>query len=151
MAKSIVQDWVAELGLRHQGCLMSAVRGCDGVPREDPSKAVVRALRGVLLNAHCGDAPKAATFIEKPSTEELLRRFNVFLASTDHLPLHFVLHLLHAMEIIGYKHPDIRTRATWRAFYTSLCIKLHLNWEEEDQLDHRLNLDEESFAARNQA
>ncbi len=32
---SIVQPWAAKLGLRHQGVLVSAVRGCDSISRED--------------------------------------------------------------------------------------------------------------------
>ena len=37
-----------ELGLRHQGVLISAMRGCDTAPRSDPSKVIQRILRGAV-------------------------------------------------------------------------------------------------------
>lgn len=30
---SIIQPWVENIGLRHQGVLVSAMRGCDTAPR----------------------------------------------------------------------------------------------------------------------
>ena len=61
---SILLPWVTELGLRHQGVLLSAIRGCDTAPRNDASKNLVRCLRAELLLPHCGDPRKSASFIE---------------------------------------------------------------------------------------
>lgn len=140
--KSILQDWVMELGLRHQGALVSIIRGCDGVPKNDPSKGLIRALRYELLVPHCGDAAKAASFIEKVTRTELLGRMQAVAKNFDHYPVHFLLHLLHAAEIIGYKHACGRP---WLLFYAHLCGKMHVNVETEDQMDARLNATEEEF------
>lgn len=148
MAKSILQDWVSELGLRHQGVLLTVIRGCDTAPKDDPSKLLTRCIRAVLLNAHCGDARKAATFIQAVSTEELVDRFTAFRKNLDHYPHHYVMHVVHAIEIIGYKHPDPRIQGTWRAFYVRLAEGLHLRFETEEELDERLNADELTFASR---
>jgi hypothetical protein len=48
------------------------------------------------------------------------------------------MHLMHAAEIIGYKHPDLRVRAWWRKFYERLAHDMHLWPESEEQLDRRL-------------
>lgn len=144
--QSILQDWVQRLGLRHQGVLVSAVRGCDDEPRNSCTKILIRCLRETMLVCHCGDSAKAATFIEKVDPVELLRRMDEVRKNLDHLPHHFVMHLIHAAEIIGYKHPDDRVSQPWMAYYAKLVHCLHLNPETEEQLDRRLNADEESFA-----
>lgn len=145
--KSILQDWVMELGLRHQGTLLTAVRGCDTVAKDDPSKLLVRALRSAILHAHCGDARKAATFITHLKGDDLLRAFHVFRKSLDHYPHHWLMHFIHAVEIVGYKAP-VEVSGYYRAFYVSLCQSLHMTPETEAELDHRLNADEETFAGR---
>jgi hypothetical protein len=146
MGKSVLQDWVMELGLRHQGVLVSIVRGCDSEPRNSPTKALVRCLREVILNCHCGDAAKAATFIERVDDDELERRMVAVRKNLDHLPHHFVMHLIHAVEIVGYKHPSWKVRVLWLPFYTQLVAGLHLTIESEAELDARLNATEEEFA-----
>jgi len=145
VGRSIVQDWVTGLGLRHQGVLMGAIRGCDTAPRHDPSKLLSRCLRAEVLNAHVGDQSKAKTFMERVDEPELLYRMKSFLDNCDQYPLHFVMHLLHATEVIGYQHPDEPTRRLWCAFYFKACKKLHVAPETVAEMDHRLNLDEDSF------
>jgi hypothetical protein len=146
MQKSIIQDWVAELGLRHQGVLMTVIRGCDTAPKDDPSKLLTRCVRAEILNAHCGDAQKCATFIQRVSDGELRIRFEAYRKNLDHYPHHFVMHMVHAIEIIGYCHPDLNTRLTWSSYYLMLCRGLHVNPESKEQLDARLNASEEVFA-----
>ena len=143
---TIIKDWAAALGLRHQGVLVSAVRGCDSVVRECPSKHLVRMYRGVLLNAHCGDEKRAATFMTPFDAEEWDHDAADFLRSIDHFPNHWILHFMHACEIVGFKHPDQQIRVAFRQLYYKLAKKFHLNPESESQLDARLNADEQSFA-----
>lgn len=148
MSKSILQDWVQELGLRQQGVLLTGVRGCDLAPKDDPTKLFVRSYRAMILVCHCGDPRKARTFIEEVEDDELLRRFTAFRKNCEQYPSHWFLHMLHCIEIIGYCHPDPLVRGTWSAFYYRLCDALHVNPETRDQLNIRLNADEEAFAAR---
>jgi hypothetical protein len=139
--KSVLQDWVMELGLRHQGVMLCAVRGCDTAPKDDPSKMLTRCLRYAVLNCHCGDAAKAVSFIELVSKEELRARMIAFLKNCDHYPQHYVSHLMHAAEVVGYKRPS----EAWLWFYQKLCKGLHVSPETEPQLDARLTADETTF------
>lgn len=156
---SILKDWVQELGLRHQGTLLTIIRGCDTAPKNDPSKLFTRCVRDVLLNAHCGDAAKAATFIERVPTGMVFDRFDAFRKNCDHYPHHYVMHMIHAIGIIGYKMPDqvmwledidddSSAVQMWLHFYRKLCKGLHMNPETEEQLDERLEADELTFASR---
>lgn len=150
MGQSILQDWVQELGLRHQGVLLGAVRGCDTAPKGDPSKHFVRMLRGMILNAHCGDPKKAQTYIDDPfgDYDWLRTRFDDFRKNLDHYPHHYVMHVIHAIEIIGYKYPDEIVGAIWLTMYFRLCRGLHVPPEGEEELDARLNADEDTFGQR---
>lgn len=142
---SIVQEWVAELGLRHQGALMAAVRGSDTNPKEDPVKDLVRSYRGVILNTF---SPKPSRFIDLMPEHEVKARMIKVLDSFDHYPMHFFLHLTYGAEIIGYKHPDPKIRELWFWFYKTVVYKIHLNIETEKEMDNRMNAIEEVFAKR---
>ena len=144
--KSIVQDWACKLGLRHQGTLMTAIRGCDIVPKHDISKSIARALRADVLNAHVGDPRKAKAFIEVFEHGVFIDIMSKFTSNLDHYPLHYVMHLTHAAEIIGYKHPDQNTADRWRILYFTVCRRLHMHPETEAGLDARLNADEVTFS-----
>ena len=154
--KSVLQDRVMELGLRHQGVLLTAVRGCDTAPKDDPSKLFCRMLRGTFLVCHCGDATKAQSFIEDPFTyklgllspnpvSDLRERFTAFRKNCDHYPHHYVMHIIHAIQIIGFYHPDPRLKGTFLEFYCVLCKGLHTKPEWKDDMDVRLNADEDTF------
>lgn len=148
---SVLKPWVMRLGLRHQGVLLTSVRGCDTAPKHDASKLLARDYRGEILKCHCGNASKAATFIEEPSHEELIKRFLDYRKNLDHYPHHYVMHLVHAAEIVGYYHPSVPRRELWNQFYRDLCRGLHVNPETKEELDARLNADEETFGERDRS
>lgn len=142
---SVLQPWVESLGLRHQGVLVSCVRGCDSEPKEDPTKLLARCLRAVVLVSF---DKKPSSFIESVDADELQRRMTAVLRNHDHYPVHYLMHLLHGAEIIGYKHPDQHTARTWRMFYIKLAHCFHLFPEAEFDLNERLGAEEKTFAAR---
>lgn len=151
MGKSILQEWVTELGLRHQGVLLTIVRGCDTAPKHDASKLLTQALRGLILNAHCGDEVKPATFIERVDAAELVNRARRVQKDLDHLPHHYVMHLVHAVEILGYYHPEEEIQGACFGLYALFCRGLHVPIESRLELDDRLNASESEFLARDRA
>ncbi len=145
LRKSVLQDWVLGLpGLRHQGVLLGAVRGCDILPKYGHAKTLTRYLRAMFLNAHCGDPRKAVSFIEVcPSAAHFEVTVKGFFEEYDMLPFHYVMHLAHAVEMVGYYHP--KRGGPWLLFYKKICKKLHVNPETKEELDKRLLSDEETF------
>jgi len=148
---SVLQPWVETLGLRHQGCLLSSVRGCDSVLKEDPSKLLVRMLRGLMLRSF---DPKPSSFIEPAHSYEhrrLRERMQAVLSNHDHYPVHYLMHLMHAAEITGYKYPrdgidNSDLADSWKWFYEKLANCFHLQPETEEQMDRRLGACEAEFA-----
>lgn len=143
--KSILQDWVMNLGLRHQGVLLSAVRGCDTVSRDEASKWLARFYRACILNAHCGDIAKSKSFMVWLTPVDFWGHANRVLNFHDHLPHHYIMHVVHSSEILGYYYPEAEVQGIWRDFYYLLSAKLHLNPETQMQLDSRLNASEVVF------
>lgn len=147
---SVLQTWVEKLGRRHQGVLVSAMRGCDIAPKYDPSKMAQRLIRGAILIPHVGLAGNPKTYIRHEKDEKLWwEAIEPFLFSYDHYPNHYVIHWLNAIEIIEYhgplSHPVYSDR--WLKLYERWVHKMHLRPELKDELDKRLNADEESFFA----
>ena len=154
MTKSVLQDWVSGLTFMQQSVLLTAVRGPDGTPKYHPSKFIIRWFRrSVLMSSFAGRAilnphePDGGSFygpacdapVDGAPWEPLLnRRASEYLRALDELPHHFQMHLMHAAEIVGYKHPDLRVRAWWCKFYERLVHDMHLWPETEEQLDRRL-------------
>lgn len=147
MKTNIIQNWVSDLGLRHQGVIVSAVRGCDTLPKEAAAKTLSRFFRGSVLNAHCGSVKGAKTYMAEPEDEiEFQRVAARFFQEWDSLPFHYVMHFVHAAEIVGYYREDW-LGVLWKDFYLRACRKMHITPETKDELDARLNKDEASFFA----
>jgi hypothetical protein len=145
--RSVLQDWVMNLGLRHQGVLVSCIRGCDSVPKEDPSKALMRAMRGVILHSF---NQQPSSFIDFVNSNVLRERMVAVLSSFDHYPVHYIMHVLFATEIIAYKGPVSIVAADWLWFYKKLCKCFHVNPETEKQLDARLGETDEQLFTQSQ-
>jgi hypothetical protein len=73
--------------------------------------------------------------VEADSVDEVASQY---LRAVDEVPLHFHLHLVHAAEILGYKHADLEIRSWWMGFYLATVRDMHLQPESEADLDQRL-------------
>jgi len=71
-----------------------------------------------------------------------------YLRSTDEVPHHFHMHLVHAAEILGYKHPVEWIRAWWGRLYLQLVADAHLHPETEAEMDKRLGDNEAGWRER---
>lgn len=169
--RSVLQDWVQGLSFMQQSVLISAVRGPDGIHKDHVAKLLLRWFRRcVLVSAFDGRAlttpldggggsftgPSLKTLapdtIEGRTSGDWPERMDAlvkdYLRTVDELPHHFQLHVLHAAEIVGYKHPDGKIRAWWNRTYLRLVNDLHLFPESEEQMDKRLGDNEKNWRAR---
>ena len=133
--KSVLQNWVIELPLMQQSALLSSVRGCDGFSKYDSSKKIVQAIRGTFLVDANHEIPGHSFMSENSVTDEDV---DDFVVDMDRFPVHFLIHLLGSIQIIGYKHPRESIRCFWFFTYLKLVTALHLKPESLDELDERL-------------
>lgn len=145
---SVQPEWCRSLPLQQQSVLLLlASRGPDGIAKFHPSKVIQRAYRATVFMA--GRYGRMLKFGEKADTFMSLEIFGSDAAwkkavkehfdHQDDLPHHFIMHLMHGVQILGYKHPDPKFRARWNAFYLEMVEDLHLYPEPEVLMDKRLS------------
>jgi hypothetical protein len=137
----VLRPWVRSLPLRVQGVLVTAIRGCDGAPKEDSSKNLSRMIRRAILNpADPRESLNAGGFFGF-SSEHLESSLSDFFHSLDQYPLHYVMHLTHACEVIAYSHPEKHMSAFFEMAYLLFCHMFHLNPETKEEMMARLTED----------
>lgn len=140
----VLQDWVHGLPFMQQSVLITATRGPDGLRKDHISKVLLRWLRRCYMVSAFDKIvlsdpydPRGGSFTG-PCTMELEKAVDLYLRSIDETPHHFHLHLMHASEILGYKHPSPKIQSFWNKFYSRIVKDAHLNPESEEQMDKRL-------------
>lgn len=131
MSKGLVQlEWMAQLGWKQQSVILSALRGPDN--HHSPHiKKISRWIRSITQNNADPSHPYMKS-TDLPTLEDFEDEF--YFAST-----HYSLHLLFALEIIGYKHPDPATAKIAKDYYLGLVADIyHLKPESVTDLDDRL-------------
>lgn len=137
--KSVLQEWVTTSGLtlKQQTALLCSLRGCDGVPKDDTSKYAVQTLRQIILL----NADERTTFINQNMFLGKLddrKEMVDFIKNIDMYPVHFIVHMVDAYEIIMYYHPDKNIRNWAKQAYFSIAGKMHLNIETKERCEKRL-------------
>lgn len=137
--------------MMQQTVLLTAIRGPDGLPKYGAVKMLLRWFRRCILSsAMDGRAlmnpsdPSGGSFtgpscnVSENWQEAMNIHVDDYLKSLDAIPHHFQLHFMHAIEIMGYKHPNTVIREWWMSVYVRLVRDMHLYPESELQLDERL-------------
>lgn len=161
---SVIQDWVSCISMMQQTVLLTAIRGPDGLPKYGSIKSLLRWLRRcVLLSALDGRVLPNPTennggSFTGPSlygededvhwSDRMQAHVNDYVRSLDGIPHHFQMHFMHAVEILGYKHPNHEIRFFWNRLYIRLVHDMHVWPETEEQMDARLGDKREGWLQR---
>lgn len=152
MSEFVIQDWVGELTFMQQSVLLTAIRGCDGLAKYHVSKFLLRwyrrcIMKTAFLKKVMEDAyePDGGNFTGPIPPGKLDTLTKEYLGAVDEVPHHFHMHVIHAAEILGYKHPNPNHRAWWKNFYETAIRDLHAHPETEEQMDYRLGDKQESW------
>lgn len=136
---SVLQDWVMELPLREQGTLLTAVRGCDDEPKKwtntgfsySPGRQITAFIRYCFMNpADIREVDIPGAFFQSKAPSDF--RPSEF----GHLPQHWYAHIMHALEIISYRHPSIHLSCECERMYGQMVSNLHLNVEQKKPNDY---------------
>lgn len=165
---SVLQEWVQCLSFMQQSVLVASIRGPDGMPKDHVSKLLIRWLRRCVLysafesakagkpswytdpetpggGSFTGPSVAAATLLSWQEQMDVV--VDTYLSQLDETPHHFQLHFMHAVEIVGYKHPTREIADWWLQLYRRLANDMHLNPETEPQMDKRLGDSEQDWRA----
>ena len=164
---SVLQPWVENLSMMQQTVLIEMARGPDGLTKYHRSKFLLRWFRRCILfsafdkrvlTTPCeagGGSFTGPSFELAEGTDSnkftwelgMTNILNEYIRQADEVPHHAYRHMMHAFEIVGYKHPDERIRAWWNMAYNRLAKDMHLSPETEEQLDKRLGDTREGWLA----
>lgn len=145
---SVLQSWVEEIPLRAQGTLLASVRNCDFAPKnpktinerygcstgdDTPERKLTAFLRYCVLrpaDPREVDVP-GAWFQSKPPEEWRPSQMT-------HYPTHWIMHLMHAYEVVAYCHPSPSISAQAFNVYCRFVTAFHLHIETKEQMLTRL-------------
>lgn len=146
--KPVLQDWVLRMSLRQQGVVILALRGPDGVRKEDPAKPIVRTLRAlVMVTGRHGVAMAPGVIWRDDQFMSTLyindddswgATVNAFADNWDSYNVHFLQHLRHAFAVVGIHYPHEPYRKRCWDFYTWSTEKTHDHPETKEEIMHRL-------------
>lgn len=150
--------------MMQQTVLLEITRGPDGITKYHPSKYLIRWVRRCILygaldqNLFTNPFDKRGGSFTGPSYDDTLFKYSdktwqecmdiivgQYLAEVDMIPHHYHLHLMHAIEILGYKHPDIPISDWFKDVYYRFCNDMHVNPESIEQLNYRLGDNERQW------
>jgi hypothetical protein len=137
--ESVVKEWISELPFTQQALLMLSLRGPDGVEKYSGAKFILYFIRDVILKAaypYDGKFEKGGFM--RSDYENFSTVADAFFDDLDAYPMHFLMHFIHAAEVIGYHHPDDKIRNHWFNFYCFACECLHMKPENQYELNQRL-------------
>lgn len=155
---SVLQDWVQKLSFMQQSVLITACRGPDGLKKDHISKVLCRWLRRCFMisafdkkvlttpfQAGGGSFTGPCNF--PADNPDITKALEEYLRHVDETPHHFHLHLMHAAEILGFKHPNPATQRWWHMAYFKIVKDAHLNPESRAQMDKRLGDNRDNWLA----
>lgn len=137
---SVLRPWVMALPLREQGTLIVALRGCDSAPKfplDSPERRMTAALRWAVCipaDEREVDSEPGCFMLSTPPMDAKLSMF-------EHYPQHWVGHVIHACEVLGYRHPEDEQGSDWLALYRRFVYSLHMRAESKEDMIARLSED----------
>lgn len=137
--ESVVKDWVSELSFQQQALLFTAMRGPDNLPKHNAAKCIVRYLRGIVLKRAKGHSNDNDNDFMWNDYSKFSSYIYDFIDNHDEYPHHFIMHLIHCAELVGYTYPDKNIADQWKIFYLKMCDAFHMYAEGPTQMNNRLN------------
>jgi hypothetical protein len=130
---SVLQPWVEEIPIRMQSTLLLGLRGPD-THIAPHLKTITRWLRGVTFKP--GNPANVKEFMTS-EPEEIVDR-GILQKELDFCTYHYWSHLLHALEVVAYRHPSTLVSRIAFDRFQAMCNLTHVPVESPDSFEHRL-------------
>lgn len=132
---SVLQPWLEEIPIRMQSTLLLSLRGPD-THRASEIKKVQRWMRGLAFKP--GNPANVTEFMTDIADVPMLNEKNALARELEFCTQHFYSHLMHGLEVIGYRHPNRVVANVAYKLYLSMANLMHL--EDETSKDFELRL-----------
>jgi len=126
----VIQDWVLDMPLKMQSVLLLGLRGPDQF-RAPGIKTITRWLRSLTFVP--GDPTNVFEFMRVELPLRIEEKSEIA-RELEFVSQHYYSHLMHALEEVGYGHPDKEIAKHAFELYRDMCRLFHLPIEFKD--DH---------------
>lgn len=130
----VLLPWLARCSWKEQTCVLCALRGPDA-----GASAKVKSWTRFLRAAACRNADPSDRFMRPEERQTFVEIESTSQDLLNMLPVHYLAHLMHALQIIGLRHDDAQTSRVARCAYLDLCGYLHLKPEPDGEMEIRLS------------
>lgn len=154
--RSTFQDWVLRLPFMQQAVLAAGIRAMDGWEKLHGGKHMMRWFRRAAMISSFEGYPLLTPYGagggsftgSAPTGLSMQAIADMFLNSRDAMELHYFAHMMHAFQIVAYKHSDAGIRGYFYYVYERMAHSLHLWPESQEHMDKRLGDNIDSWQAR---
>ncbi len=127
---AVQQDWLLNLSWKKQTVVMTALRSPDTITTLGLKKITIWIRSTVLNNADPLTGFMHSELRELPLFDQIDREW-------ERLPVHTAHHIMLAMQVIAYDHPDRSIAEVAGHFYDEAVYAQHLNPERYEQYNAR--------------
>lgn len=132
----VVQDWLSNIPLRMQSVLLLGLRGPD-THKATEVKKFSRWLRGLVFVP--GNPDNVAEFMRVENPPLIVEKSDVA-KELEFCTQHYYSHLMHALEVVAYCHPDPKIKNVAFIRFEQMCLLLHLPVESSKDFHNRLGM-----------
>jgi len=132
---SVLQSWLEEIPIRMQSTLVLGLRGPDTHVCPNVKK-VQRWLRGIVFRP--GNPDNVKEFMTDVNDLPVMVEKGPLAKELEFCTQHFYSHLMHALEVVAYRHPGIIERHSAFLLFQGMCSAFHLTVETVDEFEDRL-------------
>lgn len=130
---SVLQPWLENIPIRMQSTLLLGLRGPD--THACPNvKIICRWLRGLAFKP--GNPDNCREFMG--DAPERIREKSVVAKELEFCSQHFYSHLMHALEVVAYRHPYLSVASLAFGLFEDMCVLMHLPPESAEKFEARL-------------
>lgn len=131
---SVLQPWLEQIPLRMQSTLLLGLRGPD--THVAPNiKLIGRWLRGLAFKP--GNPNNVLEFMALEPPQRITEK-GPTAKELEFCTQHYYSHLMHALEVVAYRHPDEETATHAFVLFVDMCELMHLEFETREQFNDRL-------------
>lgn len=132
---TVLQTWLEALPIRMQSTLLLSLRGPD-THRAPEIKKVQRWMRGLTFKP--GNPANVAEFMTDIGNVPVLQEKNDLARELEFCTQHFYSHLMHGLEVIGYRHPERGVAVRAQRMFIDMTSLMHLECETREDFELRL-------------
>lgn len=131
----VVQEWVHTMPLRMQSVLLLGTRGPD-THRVPEVKKLTRWIRSLAFVP--GNPENVVQFMLIDGMPPRIEEKSKIARELEFVSQHYYSHLMHALEVIGYRYPIGNVAMYAYHLYYDMCKLFHLPMEERATFEERL-------------